>query len=88
MEEGLLTLNLNSLYIYHPSLLKAKRNENRLGESVAFALLSVFQPIMIGPLKKYRPLAVEKLAFSMVKNASEHKHGVHYVSSEEMNAIP
>lgn len=84
MEAALIDINLNSLYIYHPPLLIADRDEFRLGERVGAALFSVFRPFMLGGLKKHRPLNVKKLAASMIAHAIEHKPGLHYVSSEEM----
>ena len=84
MESGLIDLNLNSLYIYHPPLLIAERDEFRLGEKVGAALFTILKPFMIGGLKKHRPLNVKKLAASMIEHAIDHKPGLHYVSSEEM----
>jgi len=87
MEEGLIRLNLNSLYIYHPPLLKAKRDEFRLGESVANAVFGLLSPLMIGALSKYRPLDVKKMAKKMMQNALSCEAGLHYVNSDEMHAV-
>lgn len=84
MEEELIQLNLYSLYIYHPPLLKAKRKEFRLGEFLGSIVLTLLSPIMFGNLKKHKPLAVEKMAASMMANAMHPEKGVHFVSSEMM----
>lgn len=84
MEAELTALNLPSLYIYHPPLLRAKRDEFRFGEKLGDIVLSIFSPFMLGSLKKHKPLAVEKLAASMIQHAENSKSGVHIVSSEEM----
>ena len=87
MEEGLIRLNLDSLYIYHPPLLKAKRNEFRLGEQIANVVMGFLSPIMIGSLSKYRPLDVKKMAKKMLQNALKSEAGLHYVNSGEMHAV-
>ena len=62
MEEEMIKLNLNSLYIYHPPLLKAKRNDFRMGEFIGLGILTLLSPFMFGNFKKHKPLAVEKMA--------------------------
>lgn len=84
MEDELIKLNLTSLYIYHPPLLKAKRKEFRLGEFLGSIVLTFLSPFMFGDLKKHLPLAVEKMAASMMANALHAEKGVHFVSSEMM----
>jgi len=86
MEASLIGLNLKSLYIYHPPLLIAERDEFRLGERVGAFFLTLFKPLMVGAMRKHRPLNVKKLAASMIAHALTRKPGVHYVSSEEMQA--
>lgn len=86
MEAALIELNLNSLYIYHPPLLIAERDDFRLGERVGAVLFTLFKPLMLGSMRKHRPLNVKKLAASMISHAIAYKPGVHYVTSEEMQA--
>lgn len=87
MEEGLINLNLNRLYIYHPPILKAKRDEFRLGESIGNIVFALLSPLMIGTLSKYRPLDVKKMAKKMMQNAFKSDVGLHYVNSDEMYAV-
>ena len=87
MEEGVIELGLKSCYIYHPPLLSAKRNEFRFGESIGNIFLSIFSPLMIGGLAKYRPLSVRKMAKKMLENALSPLDGLHYVTSEEMHGF-
>lgn len=54
IEEALINLNFNHLYIYRPSLLLGSRTEQRRGEKLAQALSPLFNLFLIGPLKKYR----------------------------------
>lgn len=86
MEDELTKMNLSSLYIYHPPLLKAKRKEFRLGESIGLGLFFLLSPFMIGPLKNFRPLNVKQLAAKMIFYASIHKAGHHIVSAKELFA--
>lgn len=86
MEQALTDLNLHSLYIYHPPLLKAKRKEFRLGERIGIALMDLLGFLMIGSLKKFKALAVEKLASKMIFYAEKPEQGLHIISAEELNA--
>jgi uncharacterized protein YbjT (DUF2867 family) len=87
MEEGLIDLNLRSLYIYRPSLLLANRNEFRLGEKIGEVLFTVFSPLMVGPLKKHKAVSVNKVAASMIYNALHNEAGVHVILSDEIQDI-
>ena len=87
MEEGVIQEHFKSCYIYHPPLLKAKRQEFRFGESLGNLFLSIFSPLMVGALAKYRPLSVRKMAKKMLEKGLSPAEGLHYVTSEEMHAV-
>lgn len=82
MEAGLQKLGYPCLRIIRPSLLLGPRKEFRLGEKVAVMLTPLLKPILLGSLKKYRPVEVEKVAQFMVKVAlDEPIVGVHVYES-------
>ncbi len=65
MEKALSSMGFAQLLIFRPSLLTGKRNEFRLGEVLGGIAMGLFSPLMIGPLKNYRPTSMTKLAKAM-----------------------
>ena len=61
LEEKLKGLSIPSLHIYQPSLLTGKRMEYRFGENIATFVFKLMDPILIGPLKKYRSVKQKQL---------------------------
>jgi len=74
MEECLGGYGFNSLVIVRPSLLvPTGRNEFRLGEIIGFNLMRIFRWMLIGPLRRYRPVtpaAVAERLFSSMESLS------------------
>jgi uncharacterized protein YbjT (DUF2867 family) len=82
MEVALQELEYPCLRIIRPSLLLGSREEFRLGEKIAVMLTPLLRPILLGALKKYRPVEAEKVAGFMVKLAHEEPiAGVHVYES-------
>lgn len=84
MEHRLKQLGLESLVIVRPSLLQGKRNEFRMAEKMGEYIFKVFGPLMVGALKKYRPITAQKVANAMVA-LCESKFGDIYI--EESNDL-
>ena len=85
MEDELKKLKYPSLTIFRPSLITGERKEKRAGEGIATVLMTVFRPLLIGPLKKYRPVAALSIAKAMLHYANEgidETVNVHVISSE------
>ena len=64
-------LHYRSTQIFRPSLLLGKRREFRLGERVAMVLAPVLSAVLLGPLRRYRPIKAETVARAMVALARE-----------------
>ena len=83
MEQALQQLDFPCLRIIRPSLLLGKRKEFRLGEKIAVTLTPVLKPLMVGSLRKYRPIEAEKVGKFMVKIALEEPiSGLHVYESD------
>ena len=65
LEKQLVELDFPQLSIVRPSLLVGKRDEFRLGEKLGEAVLAVLNPILVGPLKKYRSILGSQVAEAM-----------------------
>ena len=71
VEEELIKLNFSILGIMRPSFLVGNRKEKRPGEEVGIFFFKIFSPLLLGPLKKMRPIQSEKVAKVMIKVANE-----------------
>ena len=70
VEEELKKLNFSNLGILRPSFLMGDRKENRAGEKIGILIFRLLSPLLLGPLKKMRPINSEKVAKAMIKIAN------------------
>lgn len=87
VERDLKALGYPTLHILQPSLLLGDRSETRLGEQVGEAVMTSLSFLMQGPLKKYRAIESEAVAFALVYLASQHQDGTHTHQSDAIQAI-
>ncbi|MFP3918636.1 NAD(P)H-binding protein [Lysinibacillus telephonicus] len=66
LEQELMALELPQLSIVRPSLLVGDRNEFRFGEKIGEWMLKILNPILIGPVKKYRSIEATQVALAMM----------------------
>jgi len=64
-EQAVKELGYTRFSIYRPSLLIADRTEKRTGEKIAQAVSPWISWTFVGPLKKYKEIAVEDVALAM-----------------------
>jgi uncharacterized protein YbjT (DUF2867 family) len=76
MENQLLHLLIPNLTIVRPSLLLGDRDEKRFGEDIAKGIFSIIGFLMIGPLKKYKPISAKQVAKAMLYYASHPKEKI------------
>jgi uncharacterized protein YbjT (DUF2867 family) len=84
VEDKLTALGLSSLQIFRPSLLLGDRQEFRLGERIGMAASRVIAPLMLGGLRKYKPIHGRCVAKAMLAAAAEPPRGVKIYSSDEI----
>ena len=71
VEEEIKNLNFDKIGIMRPSFLLGNRKEKRIGEKLGIILFKLLTPILVGPLRKMRPIRSEIVAKAMVKLANE-----------------
>ena len=84
LEQALRGLRFPSLIILRPSLIVGHRPEPRLGEALAEALLLVLRPLLAGPLKKYRAVKAEAIAWAMASAAQSPRPGTRILESDQI----
>ena len=71
VEEELKQLNFPKLGIMRPSFLMGDRKEKRVGEKIGIFVFKLLSPLLLGPLKKMRPIHSETVAKIMIRAANE-----------------
>jgi uncharacterized protein YbjT (DUF2867 family) len=73
--------------IFRPSILAGERTERRAGESLGVAVMRGTAFAMVGPLRKYRPIAATTVAEAMVRVALRAPRGVNIYESDEIERL-
>ena len=71
LEQKLSALGFSKLVSVRPSLILGNRGEFRFGEKLGVVLDSILSPLMIGSLKKYRGVHVDKIVRMLIKASKE-----------------
>lgn len=69
LENSLKSSGVPSLHIYQPSFLKGERREKRPAEIIMNILSVIIDPLLIGPLKKYKSIKAKTVAKTMLKQS-------------------
>ena len=86
-ERDLEVIGFDSLIILRPSMLMGERKEFRFGELIGKGLMTVFNPLMIGPMAKYRGIQGKTVAKAMLRLSKENLIGKHVIEGEKLHAF-
>ena len=87
VEEAIRSLNFDKIGILRPSFLLGDRKEKRVGEKFGIIIFKLLTPILVGPLRKMRPINSEKVANAMIKLANENINQSIFESDEIFNLV-
>ena len=82
VEEELKRLNFMKLVLMRPSFLMGDRKEKRVGEKIGIFVFKLLSPLLLGPLKKMRPIHSETVAKAMVAVAQSNTQQNIFESNE------
>jgi uncharacterized protein YbjT (DUF2867 family) len=71
VEEELKRLNFPKIGIMRPSFLIGDRKEKRASEKIGIFVFKLLSPLLLGPLKKMKPIQAETVAKTMIRVANE-----------------
>jgi len=77
-------LPFKSTFIYRPSVLMGKRDSTRIMEYITQGFLSLTNPLLIGPLKKYRGISANEIAMKILHEIKKNEGGLHVFESNEI----
>ena len=87
VEEEIKSLNFSNIGIMRPSFLLGNRKEKRIGEKIGIFIFKLISPLLIGPLKKMRPIHSESVARALIKVANESFQQTVFESNEIVNLV-
>jgi len=85
-ESAIRKLTFQSVQIFRPSLLLGERSEFRLGERIAMVVAPPLSLLLVGRLRRYRPIRAETVARAMVNLAREAPRGPNVFEYDAMTA--
>ena len=85
VEEKLQDLQFSKLGILRPSFLLGDRKALRIGEKIGIFFFKLVSPMLIGPLKKMKPIAADTVAKAMIKIANHNLDKIIFESNEIQN---
>ena len=87
VEEELKRLNFAKLGIMRPSFLMGNRKEKRIGEKIGIFVFKLLSPLLLGPLKKMKPINSKIVAKAMVAFAQSDTQKNTFESNEILKII-
>ena len=82
VEEELKKLNFLKLGIVRPSFLLGDRKDKRITEKIGIFIFKLLSPLLVGPLKKMKPIHSETVAKAMVSIAQNNFQQTIFESNE------
>jgi len=86
-EKDLEAIGFDSLIILRPSMLMGQRKEFRFGELIGKGVMTLFNPLMLGSLSKYKGIQGKTVANAMIKLGKENLKGVHVLEGNDLHAF-
>lgn len=83
-EEQLKSIGFWATHIFRPSLLLGKREEFRFGERLSQFFMRMFSFLMVGRLRKYKPIQSYYVAEAMYNAAQLNDIGFHIINSVDI----
>lgn len=87
MERDLRAFKIPQIEIFRPSLILGERKEHRKGEAIAQRLSPFINPLLIGPLRKYRAIEATDIAKAMAIAVLNFNKGLFIYESDEIQNI-
>ena len=83
LEKALMALQFTQLTLLRPSLLLGERKQLRPAEWLGIQVGKLASPLMCGPLRRYRPISVESVAWNMLDAAHNAGAAIEIRESEQ-----
>lgn len=86
-ERSVARVGFRDIHLFRPGILVGERQESRFGEAVGIAVSRALQFLMVGGLRKYRPIAAADVARAMVRATAMPDPDTHVYHYPEIIAL-
>jgi uncharacterized protein YbjT (DUF2867 family) len=86
-ERDVAALGYGRVEIFQPGTLLGDRTKRRPGQGIANAVGPMAARVMVGPLRRFRPIGSEAVAMAMIAALQLDRPGVHVHTNEEIMAL-
>jgi uncharacterized protein YbjT (DUF2867 family) len=87
LEQGLLALGFHRLSLFQPSMILTPTNRYGVQQAITLAVWPHLQPVLAGPLRKYRGIAVETLGAAFAHNLLQERYGNEVLHWDDFTAL-
>ena len=87
IENKIKKMSIPNIQIFQPSLIMGPRKESRFGELIGKGIMTLLNPIMIGPAKKYRGIHAQTIAKGMVYHLAKSDLGFSVFESDKIEIL-
>lgn len=87
IEMAVANLPFRSVQIFRPSVLRGERRETRINERFATAIMTMISFLLVGKLRRYRPINASTVAHAMLAAAKQEDNGVIIYESERIQLL-
>ncbi len=87
LEEGLRALGFSRLSLFHPSMILTPTNRYGLSQAVTLAVWPKLRPLLFGPLRPFRGIAVEDLGRAIALNLFADGQGEEILEWDDFMAL-
>lgn len=86
-ERDLAAVGWESLEVLRPSFLVGERRERRSAEALGIAVTARAAGLLLGPLRRYRPISADVVAAALIAAVRRGEPGVHVRTFDEITAL-
>jgi uncharacterized protein YbjT (DUF2867 family) len=87
VEEAISKAGVPAVHVFRPSMLLGDREEFRLGELLGKGAMRILSPLMLGGLRKYRPIHADTVARAMIWVARQGAPGFRIYESDTIQEL-
>lgn len=87
VEKAFVDAGFDRVLLFRPAGLLGKRDETRIGETLGIGFMKIISPLLIGGLKKNRPIEAKHVAYVMAHQPVNHVKGSRVFESHEIEQI-
>jgi uncharacterized protein YbjT (DUF2867 family) len=87
LEDELKALGFERLSLFEPSVILTPTNRYGVTQAITLAVTPLLNPLLLGPLRKFRGIRIENLGAAIAHNVTNHVAGVEHLQFDAIMAL-